>query len=220
MAVPKSFHLSSEIHAYIVAHGSPPDEIARELMAETQKLGGISLMQIAPEQGAFMTLLTRLLGVRHAVEIGTFTGYSALCIARGLPDDGTLLCCDINDDWTRVGRPYWAKAGVADKIDLRLAPAVETLRALPKTPHFGLAFIDADKTSYGTYFDELLPRMKPNGVMLIDNVLWGGSVIDESRQDDDTNAIRAFNDKVVADDRVECSMLAISDGLSLIRVKE
>lgn len=220
MAVPKSFHLSSEIHAYIVAHGSPPDEIARELMAETQKLGGISLMQIAPEQGAFMTLLTRLLGVRHAVEIGTFTGYSALCIARGLPDDGTLLCCDINDDWTRVGRPYWAKAGVADKIDLRLAPAVETLRALPKTPHFGLAFIDADKTSYGTYFDELLPRMKPNGVMLVDNVLWGGSVIDESRQDDDTNAIRAFNDKVVADDRVECSMLAISDGLSLIRVKE
>ena len=220
MAVPKSFHLSSEIHAYIVAHGSPPDEIARELMAETQKLGGISLMQIAPEQGAFMTLLTRLLGVRHAVEIGTFTGYSALCIARGLPDDGTLLCCDINDDWTRVGRPYWAKAGVADKIDLRLAPAVETLRALPKTPHFGLAFIDADKTSYGTYFDELLPRMKPNGVMLVDNVLWGGSVIDESRQDDDTNAIRAFNDKVVADNRVECSMLAISDGLSLIRVKE
>lgn len=220
MAVPKSFHLSSEIHEYIVAHGSPPDEIARELMAETQKLGGISLMQIAPEQGAFMTLLTRLLGVRHAVEIGTFTGYSALCIARGLPDDGTLLCCDINDDWTRVGRPYWAKAGVADKIDLRLAPAVETLRALPKTPHFGLAFIDADKTSYGTYFDELLPRMKPNGVMLVDNVLWGGSVIDESRQDDDTNAIRAFNDKVVADDRVECSMLAISDGLSLIRVKE
>jgi caffeoyl-CoA O-methyltransferase len=219
MAGPKSFHLSPEIHQYIVAHGTPPDDIAQGLIEETQRLGGISMMQIAPEQGAFMTLLTRLLGVRNAVEVGTFTGYSALCIARGLPDDGTLLCCDINDEWTRVGRPYWEKAGVAQKIDLRLAPAIETLRSLPETPHFGLAFIDADKTSYGAYFDELLPRMTPNGVMLIDNVLWGGSVVDESRQDDDTNAIRAFNDKVVADDRVECSMLAVSDGLSMIRVK-
>ena len=219
MAEPKSFHLSPEIHDYIVAHGTPPDAIAAELMAETQKLGGISIMQIAPEQGAFMTLLARSLGVRDAVEIGTFTGYSALCVARGLPDDGTLLCCDTSDEWTAVGRPFWEKAGVAHKIDLRIAPAVETLRSLPGTPRFGLAFIDADKPSYETYFEELLPRMKPGGVMLIDNVLWSGAVINEEAQDENTVAIRAFNDKVAADDRVECAMLPIADGLTFIRVK-
>ena len=219
MAEPKSFHLSPEIHDYIVAHGTPPDAIAAELMAETQKLGGISIMQIAPEQGAFMTLLARSLGVRDAVEIGTFTGYSALCVARGLPDDGTLLCCDTSDEWTAVGRPFWEKAGVAHKIDLRIAPAVETLRSLPGTPRFGLAFIDADKPSYETYFEELLPRMKPGGVMLIDNVLWSGAVINQEAQDENTLAIRAFNDKVAADDRVECAMLPIADGLTFIRVK-
>ena len=216
---PKSFHLSPEIHRYIVSHGTPPDAIAEELMAETQKLGGISLMQIAPEQGAFMTLLARSLGVRHAVEIGTFTGYSALCVARALPDDGTLLCCDVSEEWTSVGRPFWEKAGVAHKIDLRIAPATETLQSLPRTPHFDLAFIDADKPSYETYFEELLPRMKPGAVLLVDNVLWSGNVIDENAQDENTVAIRAFNDKLAADDRVECAMLAISDGLTFIRVK-
>jgi len=219
MSAPKSFQLSSEIHDYLVAHGSPPDAIAAELMAETQKLGGISVMQIAPEQGSFMTLLARSLGVRDAIEIGTFTGYSALCIARGLPDDGSLLCCDVSEEWTSVGRPFWEKAGVAHKIDLRIAPASETLRSLPRTPRFGLAFIDADKPSYESYFEELLPRMKPNGVMLIDNVLWSGAVIDPEAQDENTRAIRAFNDKVAADDRVECAMLPIADGLSFIRVK-
>ena len=216
---PKSFHLSPEIHQYIVAHGTPPDALASELMAATQALGGISLMQIAPEQGAFMTLLARSLGVQHAVEIGTFTGYSALCVARALPDDGTLLCCDVSEEWTSIGRPFWEKAGVAHKIDLRIAPAIETLRSLPTTQHFGLAFIDADKPSYDSYFEELLPRMKPGGVMLIDNVLWNGAVIDQAAQDENTVAIRAFNDKVAADDRVECVMLPISDGLTLIRVK-
>ena len=215
---PKSFHLSPEIHQYIVAHGTPPDALASELMAATQALGGISLMQIAPEQGAFMTLLARSLGVQHAVEIGTFTGYSALCVARALPDDGTLLCCDVSEEWTSIGRPFWEKAGVAHKIDLRIAPALETLRSLPATPHFGLAFIDADKTSYGSYFEELLPRMKPGGVMLVDNVLWNGAVIDPDAQDENTLAIRAFNDKVAADARVECVMLPISDGLTFIRV--
>jgi caffeoyl-CoA O-methyltransferase len=219
MAGPKSFHLSPELHEYVVAHGTPPDTIAAELMDATEKLGGVSRMQIAPEQGAFMTLLARSLGVQNAIEIGTFTGYSALCVARGLPDEGTLLCCDVSDEWTSVGRPFWEKAGVAHKIDLRIAPAVDTLQSLPRTPHFGLAFIDADKPSYGTYFEELLPRMKPGGVMLIDNVLWSGAVVDENAQDDNTVAIRAFNDKVAADDRVECAMLPISDGLTFIRVK-
>ncbi len=121
---PKSFHLGPEIHAYLVEHGTPPDEIQKALIEETRKLGGISIMQIAPEQGAFMTLLARTLGARRAVEVGTFTGYSALCLARGLPDDGRLICCDVSEEWAAVGRPYWEKAGVAHKIDLRIAPAI------------------------------------------------------------------------------------------------
>lgn len=216
---PKSFHLSPEIHRYLVEHGTPPDEVQRGLIEETQRrLGGLSLMQIAPEQGAFMTLLARLIGARRAVEIGTFTGYSALCLARGLPDDGRLLCCDVSEEWTSVGRPYWEKAGVAHKIELRIGPAIETLRAQPRERAIDLAFIDADKPGYAGYFEELLPRMRPGGVILVDNVLWMGSVIDPGNTSPDAQAIRAFNDQVAADPRVETVMLPISDGLTLIRV--
>jgi len=128
---PKSFTLSPEVHEYMVAHGTPPDALQRELIEETRTLGGISMMQVAPEQGAFLTLFTRLLGVKRAVEVGTFTGYSALCIARGLPEDGRLLCCDVSEEWTAIGKRYWEKAGVAERIELVIAPALETLRALP-----------------------------------------------------------------------------------------
>src|SRR6476659_3329742 len=128
---PKSFNLSPEIHQYLVAHGTPPDDVQRALIERASELGGISMMQIAPEQGAFMTILTRLLGVKHAVEVGTFTGYSSICIARGLADGGRLVCCDVSEEWTSVARRYWERAGVADRIELRIAPAVETLRALP-----------------------------------------------------------------------------------------
>src|SRR3954463_6642787 len=144
---PKSFFLSPEIHQYLVAHGTPPDAVQQALIEETAALGGISMMQIAPEQGAFMTLLTQLVGARNAVEVGTFTGYSALCIARGLPADGHLLCCDVSEEWTSVGRKYWKQAGVADRIELKIAPAVETLRALPAEETIDLAFVDADKPS-------------------------------------------------------------------------
>jgi caffeoyl-CoA O-methyltransferase len=214
---PKSFHLSAEIHGYLVAHGAPPDAIQSALIEETGRLGGISLMQIAPEQGAFMTLFARAIGARRAIEVGTFTGYSALCLARGLPDDGELVCCDVNAEWTAIGRRHWEKAGVAHKIDLRVAPALETLRSLPAEPPFDLAFIDADKPSYVDYFEEILARLRPGGVILVDNVLWMGRVVDPEADDDQTRAIRAFNDRVAADARVDCVMLPISDGLTLLR---
>jgi caffeoyl-CoA O-methyltransferase len=209
--------VSSSVHQYLVAHGSPPDEIQQALIDETQMLGGISVMQISPEQGAFMTLFARAIGAKRAIEIGTFTGYSALCLARGLPDDGVLICCDVSDSWTAVGKPYWERAGVAHKIDLRIAPATETIAALPESPSFDLAFIDADKRGYQAYFDGLLPRMRPGGVILVDNVLWGGSVADPDVRDEDTTAIRRFNDQVAADRRVESVMLPIADGLTLLR---
>jgi caffeoyl-CoA O-methyltransferase len=215
----KSLGLGAELHSYLVAHGSPPDTVLAELQEVTRdKLGGLSGMQIAPEQGAFMQMITRISGARFAVEVGTFTGYSALCIARGLPVDGKLLCCDVSEEWTSIGRRYWEKAGVAERIELKIAPAIETLSALPEERAVDLAFIDADKTSYAAYYEALLPRMTQGGLILVDNVLWGGSVIDETRDDESTRAIRAFNDAVAADDRVEVVMLPISDGLTLIRV--
>jgi caffeoyl-CoA O-methyltransferase len=214
---PKSFHLSPEIHGYLVAHGTPPDDAQRALIEETRRLGGVSIMQIAPEQGAFMTVLARIMGARRAIEIGSFTGYSALCLARGLADGGKLVACDVSDEWTAIARRHWERAGVAARIDLRIGPALETLRALPEQPVFDLAFIDADKPNYLAYYEELLPRLRPGGVILVDNVLWMGAVVDPQRGDEQTTAIRRFNAAVAADPRVDCVMLPIADGLTLLR---
>jgi caffeoyl-CoA O-methyltransferase len=214
---PKSFHLGADVHAYLVAHGSPPDPVQLELIEETRRLGGISLMQIAPEQGAFMTLLTRAIGARRAIEIGTFTGYSALCVARGLPEDGRLLACDVNEEWTAIARRYWEKAGVAGRIELRIGPAVDTLSALPDEPDFDIAFVDADKPNYLAYYELLLPRMRPGGLILVDNVLWMGLVAKPEVNEPQTLAIREFNDAVVRDERVDCVMLPIADGLTILR---
>jgi caffeoyl-CoA O-methyltransferase len=214
---PKSFFLTKSVHDYLVAHAPPLDDVQQELIAETEALGGISMMQIAPEQGAFMTLLARLIGARNTIEVGTFTGYSAISIARGLPDDGTLLCCDVNEEWTAIARKYWERAGVDDKIELRIAPAIETLRSLPAGERFDLAFIDADKPNYPNYYEEVLARLRRNGVILVDNTLWGGAVADAKATDDNAKAIRAFNDAVAADDRVESTILTVGDGLTLIR---
>ena len=214
---PKSFFLSPEIHEYLVAHGLPPDELQQELIRETAALGDIARMQIAPEQGAFMTVLARTIGARRAIEVGTFTGYSSLCIARGLSDDGSLLACDISDEWTKIAQRYWERAGVADRIDLRVGPAAETLRSLPIDPVYDLAFIDADKTGYVTYYEEILRRLRPSGVVLVDNVLWSGRVADSTTHDSDTDALREFNDQLAADDRVDTVMLPISDGLTMAR---
>ena len=217
MADPKSFFLGAEIHEYLVAHGSPPDAVQARLIEATAALGAVSGMQISPEQGAFMTMLTQLLNVSFAVEVGTFTGYSALCIARGLAPGGRLLCCDVSEEWTAIARTAWAEAGVADHIDLRIAPAIETLDALDGTQPIDLVFIDADKPMYGSYFEAILPRLRTGGLMLIDNVLWSGSVIDPTVTDANTEAIRAFNDMVAADDRVDAVMIPLGDGLTLLR---
>jgi caffeoyl-CoA O-methyltransferase len=210
--------LDNKLHDYLLAHGHNDDPVLRELARETQeKLGRRAGMQIAPEQGTFMTLLARAIGARCAIEVGTFTGYSAICIARGLAEGGSLLCCDVSEEWTAIARRHWEKAGVAGRITLKLAPALDTLRALPAGEVFDLAFIDADKTNYRHYYEEVLRRTRAGGLILVDNVLWDGAVLDEKDQTDDTRAIRAFNDFAVTDKRVELVMLPVSDGLTIAR---
>ncbi len=217
MADPKTVAVTPAIHEYLLAHSSPIDDVQRSLIEATAQLGAVSGMQIAPEQGAFMQLLTEIVGVRFAVEVGTFTGYSALCIARGLQSGGRLLCLDISEEWTSIGRRHWDQAGIGGRIELRLGPAADALRALPADPPIDLAFIDADKTGYRTYYDEVVDRLRPGGVVLLDNVLWGGAVVDAANTEADTEAIRAVNAHVAADPRVEAVMLPISDGLTVAR---
>ncbi|MGW3892941.1 O-methyltransferase [Micromonospora chokoriensis] len=214
----KSIPLTDELHAYLVAHGSPPDEIIRDLAEETRSvLPEHATMQVAPEQAAFLTFLTRLLDVRQAVEVGTFTGLSSLAIARGLPEGGQLTCFDISEEFTGIARRYWDRAGVQDRIDLRIGPAGDRLRELPQERYLDFAFIDADKTGYPIYWAELVPRMRPGGVIAVDNVLRGGRVI--APRDVSDRAIAAFNDEVLADVRVDPVMLPIADGLTLARVR-
>jgi caffeoyl-CoA O-methyltransferase len=214
---PKSFLLTQELSDYLLAHGARPDPVQQALIDETTALGDISIMQISPEQGAFLTLLTRLVGAREAIEVGTFTGYSALCIARGLPEGGRLVCCDISEEWTSIGRRFWSEAGLDHKITLEIAPALETLRAMPTDERFDLAFIDADKESYVAYYEETLMRTRPGGVILVDNVLWSGNVVRPEADDDMTKQIKTFNDLVAADGRVDSMILPIADGLTLAR---
>ncbi|WP_433389936.1 O-methyltransferase [Micromonospora sp. KLBMP9576] len=213
----KSIPLTAELHAYLVAHGAPPDELMRDLAEETRAaLPRDAQMQVAPEQAAFLTFLTRLLGVRQAVEVGTFTGLSSLAIARGLAEGGRLTCFDISEEFTGIARRYWARAGVDDRVELRIGPAGDTLRELPHERYLDFAFIDADKVGYPVYWAELVPRMRPGGVIAVDNVLRGGRVIAPQGADD--RAIAAFNDEVLADVRVDAVMLPIADGLTLARV--
>ena len=217
----KTLTYTDAVLTYVADTGVREHAVLKTCRDETIAMGGISRMQISPEQGAFMTLLVRALGVRNAVEVGTFTGYSAIAIARGLPDDGYLLCCDVSEEWTAIARRAWDAAGVADRIELRLAPALDTLRALPAQENIDLAFVDADKPAYAAYYEELLPRLRPNGVILVDNTLWGGAVVDSPVEgvadDENTVALRAFNEMVAADDRVEVALLTLGDGLTLIR---
>lgn len=213
-----SAQLSPELHEYLVAHGSPPDEVARDLIAETSRLlPDRAQMQISPEQGALLTMLTRLLGVRSAVEVGTFTGYSALAIARGLAPGGRVLCCDVSDEYTTIARRYWQRAGVADRVELRLAPAQVTLRELPNEPSLDLSFIDADKEGYVGYWEEIVPRTRPGGVVLVDNVFARGRCVEKDSDDPTVRAIQEFNEHAMADGRVELVMLPISDGVTLAR---
>ena len=209
--------VAPEIDDYLVAVSPEQDPYRQALRLATAGLPGAALL-ISPGQGRLMALLTRLMGARRAIEVGVFTGYSALCVAQALPDDGQLVACEINEDYADLARRFWQEAGVAHKIDLRLAPALQTLDTLLDTGEsgrFDLGFIDADKRNYAGYFDRMLRLLRPGGLILIDNVLWGGRVVDPSFDDPDTVAIRLLNQRLRDDARVDVSLLPISDGLML-----
>jgi caffeoyl-CoA O-methyltransferase len=212
----KYTELTPQLYAYAVEHGARQDDVLRRLAAETEReLQDVAVMQIGPDQGAFMTLLIRLMGARRALELGTFTGYSAICIARGLPADGVLVTCDLNDDWTRIARGYWEEAGVADRIDLRLGPALETMRELPDDEPFDFAFIDADKAEYPDYYEECLRVLRPGGLIMLDNVFRSGSVLDTDDDDPRNIGTRMVNERVAADERVDIATIPVADGITL-----
>ena len=212
----KSFGVSDDLYCYISANSLNEPDILAKLRQETANHPE-ARMQISPEQGQFMSLLVRLMGAKKTLEVGVFTGYSSLAIALALPPDGKLIACDISDEYTAIARRYWQAAGVTDKIDLHIAPALETLDHLLKTQAetFDFAFIDADKSNYAAYYDRALQLIRPGGLMAIDNVLWQGRVADSNDHDEVTQTIRAFNQKLANDDRVVLSLLPIADGLTL-----
>jgi caffeoyl-CoA O-methyltransferase len=214
----RSAFASRPITAYVARHVSGPDPVQRALRAETrERTGPASRMQIGDDQAVLMEILARSIGARRAIEIGTFTGYSALAVARGMGPEGRLLCCDVSEEWTAIARDFWRRAGVADRIELRIGPGLETLRSLPADDRFDLAFVDADKSAYLDYYEALVPRLRPGGLLLADNTLQGGRVADESAEDGSVRAIRAFNDRVTADDRVQSVLLHIGDGVTVIQ---
>ena len=212
-------HLPEELYAYLLDVSLRELPLMRRLREETASLEEAN-MQIGPEQGQFMALLVELMAARNALEVGTFTGYSALAVALALPDDGRLVACDVSEEWTAIGRGYWEEAGVAHKIDLRLAPAVETLDGLLAEGYagtFDFAFIDADKEGYDVYYERALELMRTGGLIALDNTLWEGKVVDPEETDADTDAIRAINTKLAGDERVTLSLLPVGDGLTLAR---
>jgi caffeoyl-CoA O-methyltransferase len=216
---PRTLALTDTLYDYVLANSLREPPVLARLREETAKLP-MARMQIGPDQGQFMRLLVELIGARRVVEVGTFTGYSSLSVALGLPADGKLVACDISEEYTAIARRYWAEAGVAERIDLRLGPALETLDGLIADGGGGaydFAFIDADKTNYDSYYERCLTLLRPGGLIAIDNVLWGGAVADAADQTPDTLAIRALNAKVHADERVSISLATVGDGLMLAR---
>ena len=208
---------SIELRNYLWEKGLDENPVLKRLREETEN-HPFALMQICPEQGALMANLVRLISAKKAIEVGTFTGYSALAVALALPEDGYLLACDISEEFTSIGKPYWEEAGVSENIDLQIAPAIETLKSKiedGESNTYDFAFIDADKINYLNYYELCLDLIRPGGVIAIDNVLWGGSVIDSARTDDDTKAIREINDFIVSDKRVNISMIPVGDGVTL-----
>jgi caffeoyl-CoA O-methyltransferase len=218
MPAMKATGLEERLYSYLVARRTPDDEVIEELRSETEKtFHDQAGMLISPVQGTFLRILVAAMGARRVIEVGTFTGYSALSMARGLPENGYLLTLDVSEEYTAIARSYWKRAGVANRIELRLAPALETLRALPLDDPFDFAFIDARKSEYPEYYEEILRRLRAGGLIAVDNVLWSGRVIQTDVTDTETQAIRDFNDQIAADDRVESVMVPIADGLTLIR---
>lgn len=212
----RSEQISLHLNAYLTAHSTPPDTILRELATETaERYPNEISLQVAPEMGTLLTLLTRVNRARYGIEVGTFTGYSSICIARGLGPSGRLVCCDVSEEWTAVARKYWEKAGLTDRIELRLGPALDTLRALPREETFDVAFIDADKLSYPAYWAEVVPRVRSGGVIMVDNTFSHGRVLDAGNDNPSVIAVRAMNDQAAADERVELIMVPIGDGLTV-----
>jgi predicted O-methyltransferase YrrM len=208
---------SIELRNYLWEKGLDENPVLKRLREETEN-HPFALMQICPEQGALMANLVRLISAKKAIEVGTFTGYSALAVALALPKNGYLLACDISEEFTSIGKPYWEEAGVSENIDLQISPAIETLKSKiedGESNSYDFAFIDADKINYLNYYELCLDLIRPGGVIAIDNVLWGGSVIDSARTDDDTKAIREINDFIVSDKRVNISMIPVGDGVTL-----
>lgn len=217
----QTLNLDDRLYRYLVDHSVHEPEVLTALRHETAQ-HPMAQMQIAPEQGQFMALLVQLLGVTKALEVGVFTGYSALRVALALPPHGRLVACDVSEEFTAIARRYWEKAGVAAKIDLRIAPAAETLNELiqaGETNSFDFAFIDADKSGYPTYYEQVLQLVRPGGLIVLDNVLWSGQVADPTVQDRRTNTLRALNDTIHNDDRVVASLIPIADGLTLAMKK-
>ena len=210
--------LEPAVSDYLLAHSTPADDLLLELAAETREAyPGASGMQVSPDEGQLLTMLTRLTGARRAVEVGVFTGFSSICIARGLAPSGHLLACDVSEEWTAIARRYWQRAGLAEQIELRIAPALDTLRELLAEPVIDIAFIDADKGNYPLYYEELVTRLRPGGLIVIDNVLMGGEVVDPAVRSKSVEAVRRMNEIIVGDDRVDSVMLPVRDGVTLAR---
>jgi predicted O-methyltransferase YrrM len=215
----RTLPLDDRLYRYLLDHSLRETPLMHELRELTAR-HEMARMQIAPEQGQFMALMVELLGARRIIEIGTFTGYSALCLAQAMPEDGRLICCDLNKEWTAIAQDFWARAGVAARIDLRIGPALETLDALIEAGdagRFDMAFIDADKTNYHHYYERCLTLLRPGGLVMFDNTLWGGAVADTDEQDEDTRALRDLNRLLHRDERVGLSLVPIGDGLTLAR---
>lgn len=215
----QTINLTEELRDYLVSVSIREPEILKELRDETAKLDNAN-MQISSEQGQFMYLLLKMLNAKRTLEIGTFTGYSALWTAKALPEDGKVIACDVSEEWTSIAKKYWEKAGFSEKIDLRIAPAEETLQQLidnGRVEQFDFAFIDADKTGYDTYYEQCLQLLRPGGLIALDNVLRHGRILNENSSDPGTIAMRALNEKIHQDERVDISMVPISDGLTLAR---
>ncbi|MFL5871758.1 MAG: O-methyltransferase [Solirubrobacterales bacterium] len=210
--------MTSELHAYAVGHSAHRDELMRRLSEETEQVAGeMAIMQTAPEQAALMTVLVRAIGARKALEIGTFTGYGAIAIARGLPADGRLLTLDVSEEWTAVASRYIADAGLADRVEIRLGPALESLRNIAEEGSFDFAFVDADKAEYPEYYEECLRLLRPGGLLMLDNVFRGGQIVDaDAAEDDRLRATREVNDRAAGDERVIAAMVGVADGVTAV----